>query len=588
MNKTILETLADKFKQATLLAFPELSTVQPNIVIEVTQSNVAKLGHYQFNSAMKLARPLKLKPQEVAAKIISKIAVFSPEGIPFINKLEIAGPGFVNITLENTYINHAINKLLHPHLGIGKPDMKERIIIDFSSPNVAKEMHVGHLRSTIIGDCLARLFEFLGHDVLRLNHLGDWGTSFGMLIAYMKSHAPLVLTGEELTDLSHLVKWYREAKKLFDADPAFKKQSQEEVVLLQSGQPEALKAWSIICEISEKAYREVYDLLGVHLVDRGESFYNPMLPGIVQELETKGMVTLSDGAKCIYLEGFKNREGDSLPLMIQKSDGGYNYDTTDMAAIKHRIEVEKGQRLIYVTDAGQSTHFNMIFQAAEKAGYLDRSKVRTDHVPFGLVLGPDGKKFRTRAGESEKLIDLLNTAIEKARSILVERNPEMSAEEAEALAKALGIGAIKYADLSCHRTGDYTFSYDRMLKFEGNTAAFLMYAYVRIAGIKRKVNINVEEIKKKHQIYLEHPSEFALGLHLAQFDEALGQVANELLPNRLTDYLYTLAEKFNVFFRDCRVEGTLQQTSRLLLCEATANVMKQGLEIVGLTPVERM
>lgn len=588
MNKTILETLLDIFKKATFAAFPELSTVQPDIVIEVTQSNVAKLGHYQFNSAMKLARPLKLRPQEVAEKIIAQVSVNSPEGVPFIQKLEIAGPGFVNITLENTFINHAVNKLLQPHLGISSPARKERIIIDFSSPNVAKEMHVGHLRSTIIGDCLARLFEFLGHDVLRLNHLGDWGTSFGMLIAYMKTHVPLVLTGEEPTDLSHLVAWYREAKKLFDADPAFKKQSQEEVVLLQSGQPEALKAWKIICDISEKAYREVYDLLNVHLIDRGESFYNPMLPGIVEELEAKGMVTLSDGAKCIYLEGFKNREGEALPLMIQKSDGGYNYDTTDMAAIKHRIQVEKGQRLIYVTDAGQSTHFNMIFQAAEKAGYLDRSKVRTDHVPFGLVLGPDGKKFRTRAGESEKLVDLLKTAVEKAKDLLVERNPEMPAEETDKLAKALGIGAVKYADLSCHRVGDYTFSYDRMLKFEGNTAAFLMYAYVRIAGIKRKVNVNVEDLKQKHQIYLEHPSEFALGLHLAQFDEALSHVANELLPNRLTDYLYTLAEKFNIFFRDCRVEGTLEQTSRLLLCEATAHVMKHGLEILGLTPVERM
>lgn len=588
MNKTILETLIDKFKQATFLAFPELSDRQQDIVIEVTQSNAAKLCHYQFNSAMKLARPLKLKPQDVAEKIAAKVAVFYPEGVPFISKLDIAGPGFINILLEDSFISYSVNKLLHPHLGIEKPDHPEKVIIDFSSPNVAKEMHVGHLRSTIIGDCLARLFEFLGHDVLRLNHLGDWGTSFGMLIAYMKSYAPRVLAGDEATDLSHLVSWYRAAKKQFDEDPAFKKQSQEEVVKLQSGQPEALKAWQIICEISEKAYREVYDLLDVHLIDRGESFYNPMLPGIVDELESKGMVTLSEGAKCIYLEGFKNREGDALPLMIQKSDGGYNYDTTDMAAIKHRIETEKGQRLIYVTDSGQSTHFSMIFQAAEKAGYLDRSKVRVDHVPFGLVLGPDGKKFRTRSGESEKLVDLLKTAIEKAGGILQERSPEMPADEIAALSKALGIGAIKYADLSCHRTGDYAFSYDRMLRFEGNTAAFLMYAYVRIAGIKRKVNINVDELKKKHQIYLEHPSEFALGLHLAQFGEALSQVANELLPNRLTDYLYTLAEKFNVFFRDCRVEGTIQQTSRLLLCEATAAIMKQGLEILGLTTVERM
>jgi arginyl-tRNA synthetase len=588
MHKTILDTLIDKFKQAALIAYPELSAIEQEISIEVTQSNIAKLGHYQFNSAMKIGRHLKLKPHDVAEKIISKLAVLSSEGLPFINTLEIAGPGFVNMTLSPAFIDYAVNRLLLPHVGIEKPENKQRIVIDFSSPNVAKEMHVGHLRSTIIGDCLARLFEFLGHDVLRLNHLGDWGTAFGMLIAYIKIHAPQVLTGEEPTDLSHLVRWYREAKKQFDSDPIFKKHSQEEVVRLQGGQPEALKAWQIIVDISEKAYREVYELLNVKLIDRGESFYNFMLPGIVKDMESKGLVAVSDGAKCIYLEGFKNREGDFLPLIIQKSDGGYNYDTTDMAAMKHRIEVEKAQRIIIVTDAGQSIHFQMIFKAAEKAGYLDRTKVRIDHVPFGLVLGSDGKKFRTRAGESEKLIDLLKNAIERARDILIARTPDMPIEEIEPLAKALGIGAVKYADLSCHRASDYQFSYDRMLKFEGNTAAFLMYAYVRIAGIKRKVNVDMEALKKEHKIYLEHPTEFTLGLHLVQFEEALNQVANELLPNRLTDYLYTLAEKFNAFFRDCRVEGTLQQTSRLLLCEATAAVMKQGLEILGLQTVERM
>jgi arginyl-tRNA synthetase len=274
--------------------------------------------------------------------------------------------------------------------------------------------------------------------------------------------------------------------------------------------------------------------------------------------------------------------------MIQKSDGGYNYDTTDMAAIKHRIETEKADRIIYVTDAGQSIHFQMIFKAAEKAGYLDPNRVRVDHVPFGLVLGPDGKKFRTRAGESEKLIDLLNNAVDHAKRLLLERNPHHPPEELDQLSKALGIGAVKYADLSCNRTGDYMFSYDRMLKFEGNTAAFLMYAYVRVAGIKRKINVDVEETQKLHQIILEHPSEIALGLHLAQFGESLNLMANDLLPNRLTDYLYALAEKFNAFFRDCRVEGHTQQGSRLLLCEAVARVMKQGLEILGLHTVDKM
>jgi arginyl-tRNA synthetase len=589
MNKTILELLVDSFKKATMDAYPELSDQADEVSIEVVQSNIPKFGHYQFNSAMKLARLLKLKPQDIAVHICAKVPLFSPDGFLLIHTLDIAGPGFINITLDVNFLNNGVNTILHdPRLGIPMLPAKNRLIIDFSSPNVAKEMHVGHLRSTIIGDCLARLFEFLGYNVLRINHLGDWGTSLGMLIAYLKEHHPKVIKGEEQADLTQLVHWYRESKKYFDADPAFKKESQKQVVQFQSGEPEASKAWHLICQISEKAYQEIYTLLDIKLIDRGESFYNPLLPGIIQDLESKGMVVVSDGAKCVYLEGFQNREGQPLPLMVQKSDGGFNYDTTDMATIRHRIDVEKGERLIYVTDAGQSTHFQMIFKAAEKAGYLDPKKVRVDHVAFGLVLGPDGKKFRTRAGESEKLIDLLTAAVEHAKKILMERSPHMPAEELNFLAKAIGIGAVKYADLSCHRTGDYMFSYDRMLKFEGNTAAFLMYAYVRIIGIKRKVNIDIEEVKKSHCIYLEHPAEISLGLHLLQFGETLNQVSNELLPNRLTDYLYALAEKFNAFFRDCRVEGTLQQSSRLLLCEATASVMKQGIEILGLQIVEKM
>lgn len=506
-----------------------------------------------------------------------------------ILNLEIAGPGFINITLDPKFISKETDILLrYSHLGIDPPENRQRIIIDFSSPNVAKEMHVGHLRSTIIGDCLARLFEFLGHDVLRLNHIGDWGTAFGMLIVYMKEEAPQVLLGKQKTDLTHLVNWYRASKKCFDDDPVFKKNAQLEVVALQQGQPQARKAWEIICEISRKAYQEIYNLLDVKLQERGESFYNPYLADIVADLDKKGLITVSHGAKCIFLEGFQNRDGDPLPLMVQKSDGGYNYDTTDMATIYHRLHVERGDRLIYVTDLGQATHFQMIFKAAEKAGYLDPTKVRVDHVPFGLVLGTDGKKFRTRSGETERLIDLLQTAIDFADKLLQERNPEMDSNERQILAKALGIGAVKYADLSSHRVSDYTFSYERMLRFEGNTAAYLMYSYVRVGGIKRKIKIDPHSLLDSTHISLEHPSEIDLGLHLLRFHEALETVANDLLPNRLTDYLYTLAEKFNAFFRDCQVVGTPQQNQRLLLCEATAHVLKQGLHILGVPTVEKM
>jgi arginyl-tRNA synthetase len=381
---------------------------------------------------------------------------------------------------------------------------------------------------------------------------------------------------------------YKAAKARFDADATFKKVAQLEVVKIQGGDPESLMTWQMICDVSRKAYQQIYDLLDVKIVERGESYYNPLLPGLVAELEAKGLVTLSDGAKCIFVEGFINRNGDPLPLMIQKADSGYNYDTTDMAAIRQRIQEEKADRLIYVTDAGQGTHFQQIFKAAEMAGYLDRKKVAVDHVPFGLVLGADGKKFRSRTGDTERLIDLLTTAVDYADKILIERSPELDDPERHKLAQALGIGAVKYADLCCHRTGDYTFSYERMLRFEGNTAAYLMYSYVRVAGIKRKVGADLEALKREGHVTLEHPSEIALGLQLAQFNDTLQQLAKDLLPHHLTDYLYTLAEKFNAFFRDCRVEGSAQETSRLLLCEAVAQTLRQGLTLLGVKVVEKM
>lgn len=583
--KSLLNILQLKFHEAALKAFPELADQSISIPTEVTQSTQEKFGHYQCNTAMKLTKSLKQPPQKIAGQIIA--ALDQSDGL--ISKLEIAGPGFINITLNPAFLAKEVDVLVrYSHLGIDPPSSHYRIIIDFSSPNVAKEMHVGHLRSTIIGDCLARLFEFLGYDVVRQNHIGDWGTAFGMLIAYMKEEVPLVLSGKQKTDLTHLVSWYKASKKRFDEDPSFKKRAQLEVVALQQGQAQARQAWEIICEISRKAYQEIYDLLDVKLNERGESYYNPYLADIVADLENKGLVQISDGAKCIFIEGFQNREGEPLPLMVQKSDGGYNYDTTDMATIYHRIQVERGDRLIYVTDAGQSTHFQMIFKAAEKAGYYDPKKVRVDHVPFGLVLGLDGKKFKTRSGDTERLIDLLQAAIDHADKILRERSPAMKEEERKSIAQTLGLGAVKYADLSNHRISDYTFSYDKMLRFEGNTAAFLMYAYVRVAGIKRKVNIDPHTLFDKTHIKLEHPSEIDLGLHLLRFQEALELVANDLLPNRLTEYLFTLAEKFNAFFRDCRVEGSPQQNERLLLCEATAHVLKQGLNILGVATVEKM
>ena len=390
--KSLISVLHSKFKQATEKAFPDLLAESAAIPVEVTPSTQEKFGHYQYNTAMKLSKALKQPPRAIAERIAA--ALDCEDGM--IAQLEIAGPGYINITLSPEFLTQATDILLRDsHLGIDLPESPQRIIIDFSSPNVAKEMHVGHLRSTIIGDCLARLFEYLGHDVVRHNHIGDWETAFGMLITYMKEEVPKVLTGKQKTDLTHLVTWYKASKKRFDEDPDFKKRAQLEVVALQQGQKEAREAWDIICEISRKAYQEIYDLLDVHLIERGESYYNPYLAEVVADLEKKGLVQMSHGAKCIFLESFQNREGEPLPLMVQKSNGGYNYDTTDMAAIYHRIKIERGNRLIYVTDAGQGTHFRMIFKTAEKADYLDPSKVRVDHVPFGLVLGADGKNSYT-------------------------------------------------------------------------------------------------------------------------------------------------------------------------------------------------
>lgn len=572
-------TVADSIQRAFSLSVEESAA-------DMAPCAQEEFGHYQCNSALRLSKLLKKNPRQVAEQIISSLDEATKSQC---SKIEIAGPGFINFTLSTAYLSQQLNQQLKdPRLGAMKPLKKQKIVVEFSSPNVAKELHVGHIRSTIIGDCIARLFEFLGHDVLRLNHIGDWGTQFGMLITYMKESAPDVLTGREKTDLASLMAWYRAAKKRFDEDPDFKSRSQRQVVELQSGEAQSMHAWKLICDVSRKGFQEIYDLMGTKITERGESFYNPYLKQIVDEFEQKGLVTLSNGAKCIFLEGFANREGDSLPLMIQKSDGGFNYDTSDLAALRHRLFVEKADRLIYVVDAGQSLHFQMVFAAGEKIGWFDSSKMKVEHVPFGLVLGSDGKKLKTRSGETEKLIDLLTGAIDKSREVLKERLPVASLDEIEELSKILGIDAVKYSDLSTHRIKDYTFSYERMLRFEGNTAVFLLYAYVRINGIKRKTHADMDYVLSHNQIDLKHPTEVTLGLHLRRFGEILEYFSRDLLPNRLCEYLYELAEKFNAFFRDCRVEGTAEEGPRLVLCELTARILKQGLEILGLETVDRL
>ena len=572
-----MENLTNQLQEQASNVIKELFP-EADSVAAITQSTNPQFGHYQCNSAMKLAKTLKSNPRNIAQQILEK---WPKEGM--IEKLEVAGPGFINITLSSEFLSKQATKVASdPRLGV--PPLKERkkVIVEFSSPNVAKELHVGHLRSTVIGESLARLFEFLGHDVLRLNHIGDWGTQFGMLITYLKEKEPEVLAGKKETNLSSLMSWYKESKKVFDADSEFKKRAQHQVVSLQGGDQEALGAWKRICEISRRGFSEIYKFLDANLTERGESFYNDRLPKIVEEYEKSGIVEISDGAKCVFLEGYE------IPMILQKSDGGFNYASTDAAALAQRVREEHADRIIYVVDAGQQLHFQMVFKAAVKAGIYDPEKVQVEHVPFGVVLGADGKKFKTRSGETEKLIDLLSEAVRQARILLQERLQDGTETEIDELANILGVDAVKYADLSCHRVKDYIFSYDRMLKFEGNTAAYLLYSYVRIQGIKRKCNKDIHALFATTPIILNHPSEIALGLKLRQFGETLAHMDRDLLPNRMSDYLYDLAEKFHAFFRDCRVEGVDEESSRLVLCELTARILKQGLQILGLKTMDRM
>ena len=472
---------------------------------------------------------------------------------------------------------------------------QQRVVVDFSSPNIAKEMHVGHLRSTIIGDCIARLLSFRGHHVLRLNHLGDWGTQFGMLIAHLKHVAPRSLSGEEHVDLGDLVAFYRQAKERFDADEAFQGHSRREVVKLQAGEPESLRAWRLLCQQSRQAFQAIYDRLDVQLLERGESFYNEALPKVVEDLEQAQLLTIDDGARCVFLEGMAGKDGQP-PLIVQKRDGGYNYATTDLAAIRQRLASpaaggEGAERVVYVTDAGQSNHFAAVFQVAQRAGWVPTG-CRLQHVPFGLVQGADGKKLKTRSGATIRLRDLLDEAVECARRDLVER---MAQEQRQAeedfitqVAETVGIAAVKYADLSQNRTTNYQFSFDRMLALQGNTAPYLLYAYVRIQGIARQGGSLVAA--EPGTICLQAPQELSLARQLLNFDEVILAMEQDLLPNRLCAYLFGLSQTFNRFYDQLPVLKAPVQSrgTRLALCRLSAQTMGLGLALLGIKTLDRM
>ncbi|MCC5634444.1 arginine--tRNA ligase [Nostoc sp. CHAB 5844] len=588
MNAT-QEQLKEKFEQAMVAAFGnEYATLDPILV----PAGNPKFGDYQANVALSLSKKLGQQPRAIASAIVEKLDVSEICEPP-----EIAGPGFINLRLKTAYLQAQL-EAIHADSRLGVPQAKtpQREIVDFSSPNIAKEMHVGHLRSTIIGDSIARILEFRGHDVLRLNHVGDWGTQFGMLIAYLREVYPQALTTANALDIGDLVSFYRQAKQRFDADETFQETARQEVVRLQAGAEDTLHAWKLLCEQSRQEFQVIYDLLDIHLNERGESFYNPLLPGIVQDLEKSGLLVEDQGAKVVFLEGFTNREGEPLPLIVQKSDGGYNYVTTDLAALRYRIQQDEAKRIIYITDAGQSNHFAQFFQVARKAGWIP-DDVELVHVPFGLVLGEDGKKFKTRSGDTVRLRDLLNEAIIRARADLDQRLQADERTETEEfiahVAQVIGISAVKYADLSQNRTSNYIFSFDKMLDLKGNTAPYMLYAYARIQGISRKGGINFAELGDKAQVVLEHETEFALAKYLLQLGEVISTVEQDLLPNRLCEYLYELSKKFNVFYDRNHGVRVLdaeepQRTSRLVLCDLTARTLKLGLSLLGIQVLERM
>lgn len=585
--KATQEELKVKLQEALGAAFgTEYAGVDP---ILVSASN-PKFGDYQANVALPLAKQLGQQPRAIAQQIVDKLDVSDICKSP-----EVAGPGFINLKLKTEYLEGQLKAIqTDPRLGIAPTKNPKRVIVDYPSPNIAKEMHVGHLRPAVIGDCLSRIVEFVGHEVQRISHVGDWGTPFGMLIAYLEEAYPEALTTNETLNLGDLSSFYRQAKKRFDADKEFQEAARLAVVKLQAGDEKTLLAWKIVCQLSSRAYQVIYDLLGIApFIERGESFYNALLPEVVEELDKLGLLVENQGAMCVFLEGFTNREGEPLPLIVKKSDGGYNYAATDLAAIRYRVQVDKVQRVIYPVGAEQKNHFTQIFQVGRKAGWIT-DDVEFVHAPFGLVLSEDGQKLKTRSGEAVLLRELLNGAIAHARADIENRIKEEERSETEEfisnVAQIIGISAVKYADLSQNRTSDYIFNYEKMLALKGNTAPYMLYAYVRTQGISREGNIDYKKLGADAEILLREETELTLAKHLLQLDEVISEVEKDLLPNRLCEYLYQLSDKFNKFYENCPVLKAEEpaRTSRLILCDLTARTLKLGLSLLGIGVLERM
>ncbi|WP_279045028.1 arginine--tRNA ligase [Cedecea davisae] len=575
----IQSLLSEKVSQA-LIAAGAPADCEP----QVRQSAKVQFGDYQANGVMSVAKTLGMPPRQVAEKVIANLDL---TGIA--SKVEIAGPGFINIFLEPEFLAKSVDEAVaSERVGVAaaKP---QTIVVDYSAPNVAKEMHVGHIRSTIIGDAAVRTLEFLGHKVIRANHVGDWGTQFGMLIAFLEKQQQENAGEMALADLEE---FYRAAKKHYDEDEAFAERARAYVVKLQGGDEYCREMWRKLVDITMTQNQQTYNRLNVTLTRddvMGESLYNPMLPGIVADLKAKGLAVESEGATVVFLDEFKNKDGDPMGVIIQKKDGGYLYTTTDIACAKYRYETLHADRVLYFIDSRQHQHLMQAWTIVRKAGYVPES-VTLEHQMFGMMLGKDGKPFKTRSGGTVKLTDLLDEAMERARSLVAEKNPDMPADELENLAKAVGIGAVKYADLSKSRTTDYIFDWDNMLAFEGNTAPYMQYAYTRVLSVFRKADIEEAELLKA-KVVLAEAREAQLAARLLQFEETLNVVARDGTPHVMCAYLYDVAGLFSGFYEHCPILSAADEAtrnSRLKLALLTAKILKLGLYTLGIETVERM
>lgn len=548
----------------------------------IKQSQKAEFGQYQANGVMGAAKKLKMNPRELAAQVIEAL------DLPLAEKVEIAGPGFINIHLDAQAVAAALSKLhTDSMLGIEAPP-RQSYVIDYSAPNLAKEMHIGHLRSTTMGDAAARILDFLGHDVTRANHVGDWGAQFGSLLAYMDQ---LEQSGEILsTELKDLEVFYKKASALFKSDEEFAIRARAYVVRLQSGDDRCLELWQQFISESINHCQGVYDKLNITLTRqdiKAESSYNDDLAVVVSELKDKGLLEISDGAKCVFLEEFKGKDDKPLPAIVQKSDGGYPYLASDIAALRYRSQTLNADNALYFIDARQRLHMRQLFAVSKAAGYLTQSKV-FKHLPFGVILKDDGTPFKTRDGADVKLIDVIDEAIERAFRLVTSKNPDLDETIRRNISEVVGVGAIKYAELSKNRTTDYIFDWDTMLSFEGNTAPYLQYAYTRIRSIFRRAEINSTSLDSK--IVLQHPVEFALAVKLLQFPEAIDSVTDDFQANVLCNYLFEVSGQFMSFYEACPIlnQDDEIKNSRLMIADITSKILKQGLELLGIQTVEKM